>query len=100
MGKIRNRGRTDVKKGLVRQGNVVGDRHEQREVRGVTQQVEYLKSTNVVKLESVTKIISEPDPPLPPSGPPIGTYFSILKEVQPSPPAPAIIFNFNSSTNM
>ena len=44
MGKIRNRGRTDVKKGLVRQGNVVGDRHEQREVRGVVQEVEYRKS--------------------------------------------------------
>ena len=34
MGKISNRGRTDVKKGLVRQGSVVGDRHEQREERG------------------------------------------------------------------
>lgn len=46
MGKISNRGRTDVKKGLVRQGNVVGDRHEQREIRGVVQEVEYRKYTN------------------------------------------------------
>lgn len=38
MGKIRNRGRTDVEKSLLRQGNVVGDRHEQREVRGVAQE--------------------------------------------------------------
>ena len=29
MGKISNRGRTDTKKGLVRQGTTVGDRHEQ-----------------------------------------------------------------------
>ena len=46
MSKIRNRGRTDVKKGLVRQGSVVGDRHEQRELRGVSQEVEARKNSN------------------------------------------------------
>ena len=46
MGKIRNRGRTDVKKGLVRQGNVVGDRHEQRELRGVSKEVPKELSNN------------------------------------------------------
>ena len=46
MGKIRNRGRTDVKKGLVRQGSVVGDRHDQRELRGVAQEVNSLRSSN------------------------------------------------------
>ena len=45
MGKIRNRGRNDTKKSLFRQGNVVGDRHEQREVRGLVQEVEYRKSS-------------------------------------------------------
>ena len=46
MGKIRNRGRTDVKKGLVRQGNTIGDRHNQRELRGMVQEVEAYKSSN------------------------------------------------------
>ena len=46
MGKIVNRGRTDTKKGLVRQGTIVGDRHEQRELRGVSQDVEARKNIN------------------------------------------------------
>ena len=46
MGKITNRNRTDVKKGLVRQGGVVGDRHEHRELRGVSQDVEARKNSN------------------------------------------------------
>ena len=41
-----------------------------------------------------------PFPPLPPSGPPNGTYFSLKKDVHPSPPLPAINFKLTSSINI
>ena len=60
----------------------------------------YLKSISVRKPLSALKIILPPLPPFPPSGPPSGTYFSRKKEVQPSPPFPAISFKLTSSINI
>ena len=59
-----------------------------------------LKSTKVFKDLSPTKTILLPLPPFPPSGPPIGTNFSLRKEVHPIPPSPAINLTLTSSTNI
>src|SRR3954470_9681798 len=41
-----------------------------------------------------------PLPPSPPSGPPLGTYFSRRNETHPFPPSPAFTWIVASSTNM
>src|SRR5580704_784640 len=43
--------------------------------------------------------MSPPLPPSPPEGPPRGTYFSLRKATQPSPPSPALIEILASSAN-
>src|SRR5580700_1648886 len=43
--------------------------------------------------------MSPPLPPSPPEGPPRGTYFSLRKATQPSPPSPALMEIFASSAN-
>src|SRR5579862_980928 len=43
--------------------------------------------------------ISPPRPPSPPLGPPLGTYFSRRKAMQPLPPSPALRRIFTSSMN-
>ena len=58
------------------------------------------KSINVFNPGSTSKIILEPLPPLPPLGPPISIYFSLLNDVQPSPPLPAVIKTVTSSANI
>ena len=60
----------------------------------------YLKSSNVLSPSSTANTIFEPLPPLPPNGPPISTYFSLLKAIQPLPPSPAIRSIVTSSTNI
>ena len=54
----------------------------------------YLKSTNVFRFRSDSKITDPPFPPSPPSGPPNSTYFSLLKLEEPEPPLPALIYIF------
>ena len=51
----------------------------------------YLKSINVLRFPSDSKIIDPPFPPSPPSGPPNSIYFSRLKLAEPAPPSPALI---------
>ena len=60
----------------------------------------YRKSIKVLRPLSTWKIMLAPFPPLPPFGPPIGSHFSRRKEVQPSPPLPAITLIVSSSTNI
>src|SRR5271155_1504591 len=43
--------------------------------------------------------MSPPLPPSPPEGPPRGTYFSLRKATQPSPPSPALMEILASSAN-
>src|SRR5699024_10321209 len=48
----------------------------------------YLKSINVLRPKSTSNITLAPFPPSPPSGPPAGTYFSLLNDTAPFPPFP------------
>ena len=60
----------------------------------------FLKSINVFVFVLTLKIISPPFPPSPPSGPPKGIYFSLLRLDAPEQPFPALTTRKASSIKL
>ncbi len=60
----------------------------------------FWKWTSVFSCRFTSKMTSPPWPPLPPAGPPRGTYFSRRKATAPFPPSPAFTWILASSKNI